>query len=209
MKNKYHLLAISLSALLPFSALATTYPVTITDTDGQKITLKHEPKRIVLQDGRDILTLALLDRNNPFERVVAWNNNLKKSDPQTVSLLEQKWKSNINSIPDMGFNDKGEVNAEQVIAQQPDVVIAQLRAKSALEGSGVVSILKEANIPIIYVDTFLEPVKNTKESVELLGIILNKESEAKEYTDFYQQHLDSIKNKTQEIKNIIMPVGVV
>ncbi|WP_311750913.1 ABC transporter substrate-binding protein [Proteus columbae] len=201
MKNKYHLLAISLSALLPFTALATTYPVTITDTDGQKITLKHEPKRIILQDGRDILTLALLDRNNPFERVVAWNNNLKKSDPQTVSLLEQKWKSNINAIPDMGFNDKGEVNAEQVIAQQPDVLIAQLRAKPALEGSGVVSILKEANIPIIYVDTFLEPVKNTKESVELLGIILNKENEAKEYTDFYQQHLDNIKNKTQEIKN--------
>ncbi len=78
MKNKYHLLAISLSALLPFTASATTYPVTITDTDGQKITLKHEPKRIILQDGRDILTLALLDRNNPFERVVAWNNNLKK-----------------------------------------------------------------------------------------------------------------------------------
>lgn len=85
MKNKYHLLAISFSALLPFTTLATTYPVTVTDIDGQKITLKQEPKRVVLQDGRDILTLALLDRSNPFERVVAWNNNLKKSDPQTVA----------------------------------------------------------------------------------------------------------------------------
>lgn len=95
------------------------------DTDGQKITLKYEPKRIVLQDGRDILMLALLDRNNPFERVVTWNNNLKKSDPQTVPLLEQKWKSNINVIPNMGFNDKGEVNVERVIAQRPDVLNVQ------------------------------------------------------------------------------------
>lgn len=77
MKIKYHLLSASLLASLAFSATATTYPVTFTDTDGQEITLKQEPKRIVLQDGRDILALALLDRDNPFERVVAWNNNLK------------------------------------------------------------------------------------------------------------------------------------
>lgn len=43
-----------------------------------KITLQQEPKRVVLQDGRDILTLALLDRENPFNRLVAWNNNLQK-----------------------------------------------------------------------------------------------------------------------------------
>ncbi|MEI9699413.1 ABC transporter substrate-binding protein [Moellerella wisconsensis] len=199
MKIKYHLLSASLLASLAFSATATTYPVTFTDTDGQEITLKQEPKRIVLQDGRDILALALLDRDNPFERVVAWNNNLKKSDPQAVSLLESQWKSTMNNIPDMGFNDKGEVNTELVIAQRPDVLIAQLRAKPALEGSGVVSKLKQANIPIIYVDTFLEPVKNTKASVSLLGLVLNKEQQAKQYTDFYQQHLDNIQIKTAKV----------
>ncbi|MEI9600459.1 ABC transporter substrate-binding protein [Moellerella wisconsensis] len=199
MKIKYHLLSASLLASLAFSATATTYPVTFTDTDGQEITLKQEPKRIVLQDGRDILALALLDRDNPFERVVAWNNNLKKSDPQAVSLLESQWKSTMNNIPDMGFNDKGEVNTELVIAQRPDVLIAQLRAKPALEGSGVVSKLKQANIPIIYVDTFLEPVKNTKASVSLLGLVLNKEQQANQYTDFYQQHLDNIQIKTAKV----------
>lgn len=105
----------------------------------------------------------------------------------------------MNNISDMGFNDKGEVNTELVIAQRPDVLIAQLRAKPALEGSGVVSKLKQANIPIIYVDTFLEPVKNTKASVSLLGLILNKEQQAKQYTDFYQQHLDNIQIKTAKI----------
>lgn len=46
--------------------MATTYPLTLTDTSGQTLTLQQEPKRIVVQDGRDILTLALLDRANPF-----------------------------------------------------------------------------------------------------------------------------------------------
>lgn len=149
MKIVNHLLSITFITSLSFSALATTYPITITDMDGQKITLKQEPKRVVLQDGRDILTLALLDRDDPFSRVVAWNNNLKKSDPQTVTLLEKKWQEDMQKIPDMGFNDKGEVNTEVVIAQKPDVLIAQLRAKPALEGSGVVSRLKDANIPVL------------------------------------------------------------
>ncbi|EPL3992518.1 ABC transporter substrate-binding protein [Providencia stuartii] len=201
MKIVNHLLSITFITSLSFSALATTYPITITDMDGQKITLKQEPKRVVLQDGRDILTLALLDRDDPFSRVVAWNNNLKKSDPQTVTLLEKKWQEDMQKIPDMGFNDKGEVNTEVVIAQKPDVLIAQLRAKPALEGSGVVSRLKDANIPVLYIDTFLQPVKNTPASVDILGLVLNKEKEAKAYTDFYNTRLSDIQKTTAKIEN--------
>lgn len=200
MKIVNHLLSTIIITFVSFSGLATTYPVTLTDIDGQKITLQQEPKRVVLQDGRDILTLALLDRDNPFNRVVAWNNNLKKTDPKTVELLGQKWQSDMQKIPDMGFNDKGEVNTELVIAQKPDVLIAQLRAKPALEGSGVVSRLKEANIPILYIDTFLQPVKNTTASIDILGQALNKETEAKTYTDFYQSHLTAVQQTTAKIK---------
>ncbi|ELX8380000.1 ABC transporter substrate-binding protein [Providencia vermicola] len=201
MKIINHLLSITFVTLCSSSALATTYPVTVTDTDGQKITLQQEPKRVVLQDGRDILTLALLDRENPFNRLVAWNNNLQKTDPQTVELLAKKWQSDLQKIPDMGFNDKGEVNTEVVIAQKPDLLIAQLRAKPALEGSGVVSRLKDANIPILYIDTFLHPIENTTTSIDMLGLVLNKEKEAKEYTDFYQARLSDIQQATAKIQN--------
>lgn len=45
---------------------ATTYPLQITDMDNQKITLAKEPQHVILQDGRDIMALALLDRENLF-----------------------------------------------------------------------------------------------------------------------------------------------
>lgn len=106
----------------------------------------------------------------------------------------------MQKIPDMGFNDKGEVNTEVVIAQKPDVLIAQLRAKPALEGSGVVSRLKDANIPVLYIDTFLQPVKNTPASVDILGLVLNKEKEAKAYTDFYNTRLSDIQKTTAKLK---------
>lgn len=65
-----------LTALIstPLCSFAAQYPLTVTDLDGRAITLQHEPQRIILQDGRDIMAMALLDRDNPFRRVVAWNN---------------------------------------------------------------------------------------------------------------------------------------
>ncbi|RLR17486.1 ABC transporter substrate-binding protein, partial [Sodalis-like symbiont of Bactericera trigonica] len=73
------------------NCLASTYSLTLTDTDGQTLTLAKEPEYVILQDGRDILSLALLDRENPFRRVVAWNNLPKKQDVQTWALLKKTW----------------------------------------------------------------------------------------------------------------------
>lgn len=183
----------------PVSAFATTYPVTLTDSDGQLVTLKQEPKRVVLQDGRDILTLALLDRDDPFQRLVAWNNLLKKSDAPTWELMEKKWPE-AKKIIDMGFSDKGEVNLESVVAEHPDLMIAQLRSKPSLSQGGVLDKMKQLGIPVLFIDTFEKPVIDTPKSITSLGVALNRESEAKAYTDFYQQHYQAIINKTRDVK---------
>lgn len=180
------------------SAGATTYPVTLTDFDGQKITLNKEPQRIVVQDGRDILALALLDRTNPFQRVVAWNNLLKKSDGQTWQLMAGKWPQ-ATRITDMGFSDKGEVNLESVIAQRPDLMIAQLRSKPSLTQTGVLAKLAQLGIPVMFIDTFKNPVKDAPASITLLGEALNREQEAQQYTQFYQQHYQAIQDKVSTV----------
>ncbi|CAI0845074.1 ABC transporter substrate-binding protein [Serratia quinivorans] len=179
--------------------MATTYPLTLTDTAGQTLTIKQEPKRIVVQDGRDILTLALLDRADPFTRLVAWNNLLKKSDGETWKILQSKWPAAKNII-DMGFSDKGEINLESVIAKHPDLMVAQLRSKPSLSQTGVLDKLQALNIPVLFIDTMLKPVENTPKSITLLGETLNRESEAKQYTDFYQQHYQSILDKTKTVE---------
>lgn len=184
---------------LSSSALATTYPVTLTDSDGKQVTLKQEPKRVVLQDGRDILTLALLDRDDPFHRLVAWNNLLKKSDAPTWELMAGKW-PDAKKIIDMGFSDKGEVNLESVVAEHPDLMIAQLRSKPSLTQGGVLDKMKQLGIPVLFIDTFEKPVLDTPESISSLGVALNRETEAKEYTDFYQQHYQAILDKTRAVK---------
>lgn len=200
MHRRITLLALACACGLSAQAMATTYPLTLTDTSGQSLTIKQEPKRIVVQDGRDILTLALLDRADPFARLVAWNNLLKKSDGETWKILRNKWPE-ASGIIDMGFSDKGEVNLESVIAKQPDLMVAQLRSKPSLSQTGVLDKLKALNIPVLFIDTMLKPVENTPKSITLLGETLNRESEAKQYTDFYQQHYQNILDKTKAVES--------
>lgn len=189
-----------LTALIsaPLSGYATQYPLTVTDLDGRSITLQHEPQRIILQDGRDIMALALLDRDNPFKRLVAWNNLAKKQDVETWKMLQQKWPQSA-SILDMGFSDKGNIDLESVISRQPDLMIAQLRAKPALEESGIISKLGALNIPVLFVDYEVNPAKDTAPSIDLLGQVLNREDNAKAYTDYYRQQLQDIRQKTAAI----------
>jgi len=184
-------LLLAMALLASTAAAATTYPLTITDMDGHTQTIRQEPQHVILQDGRDVLTLALLDRDNPFRRVVAWNNLPKKQDTQTWDLLKSRWPQ-ASKIVDMGFSDQGQVNLESVLAQKPDLMIAQLRAKPALQQSGVLNTLTSLHIPVVFVDYELHPAQNTAPSVTLLGKVLNRESEAKAYTDFYQQKFDRI-----------------
>nr|WP_133843026.1 ABC transporter substrate-binding protein [Erwinia rhapontici] len=187
-----------LLATLPSLAFATTYPLTVTDMDGQKVVINHEPQRVILQDGREILSLALLDRDNPFQRVVSWNNLMKKQDAGSWNLLKKRW-PDAEKILDMGFSDQGEVNLETVIAKKPDLMIAQLRAKPALKQTGVLTQLSALNIPVLFVDDELHPVQNTAASITLLGKVLNKEDNARAYTDFYTKKLNAIQ---AAVKNV-------
>lgn len=177
--------------LSPLLAQAESWPLTVKDLDNRTVTVEHEPQRIILQDGRDIFALALLERDNPFSRVVAWNNLPKKQDTETWNVLKRKWPE-AEKILDMKFSDQGNVDLETVISRQPDLMIAQLRAKPSLVQTGVLAQLEALHIPVIFVDYELHPVENTLPSIALLGKVMGQTGRAQAYIDFYQQRLDRI-----------------
>ncbi|OPA95817.1 ABC transporter substrate-binding protein [Pseudomonas fluorescens] len=179
-------------------ANATTYPVTVTDVANRQVEIAHEPSRIVLQDGRDLFTLALLDRQDPFQRIVAWNNIVKRGDPNTWKVFEHQWPQSANRATDMKFGDEGDVNLEAIVAAHPDLLVFQFRARAALESAGVAQKLAALKIPVVFVDSDLDPVINSQKTVALLGTVLNREAEAKEYLDFYQSHLAQIDQNIQQ-----------
>lgn len=102
----FKILPAILLCAMPTLGFTTSYPLTVTDMDGQKVVFRQEPQRVILQDGREVLSLALLDRDNPFRRVVAWNNLLKKQDSGSWNMLHARWPQ-ADQILDMGFSDQG------------------------------------------------------------------------------------------------------
>ena len=181
------------SLMTAMQARATTYPVTVTDTAGRTVTITQKPMRVALQDGRDINMMALLDRDDPFSRVVIWNNFISRVDPGRWQILRKRW-PNAAAIPDMGFADDGQVNLEQILASKPQLVIAQRRVMGVFQSAGIDRILAQLNIPLLYVDTFNDPVGNAPRSVALIGKVLDREAEAAEYDQFYADHLKHLQD---------------
>lgn len=185
-------LAAALCLLLSAAAHATDYPLSVTDLAGRQVTIEHEPQRIVLQDGRDLFSLALLDREDPFKRIAVWNNIIKRSDPNTWQVFQKQWPKSSGQAVDMQFGDDGDMNLEAVVAGKPDLLVFQLRARKSLEGAGVERKLAALKIPVIYIDSDLDPVANSQKSVALLGKVLDREARATEYLDFYTARLAQV-----------------
>lgn len=167
--------------------------ITVTDMAGRVVTINEVPQRIALQDGRVGMDLVLLDRSAPFQRVVVWNNLLRRSQPGFWALMSQKWPQ-AASIPDMGFDDNGAVNLEELIAAKPQILIAELRARPVLEQQGAMRALAALHIPVVFVDDSEHPVPGAVNSVLLLGKILGKQQEAQAYYDFYQSHYEGLQS---------------
>jgi hypothetical protein len=63
----------------------------------------------------------------------------------------------------------------------------------------VIGKLSALKIPVLFVDYEVNPSRDTAPSIDLLGQVLNRESNAKAYTDFYRQQLHAIEQQTATI----------
>jgi iron complex transport system substrate-binding protein len=171
------------------AVFATDYPVQLTDVAGHTVSIEKKPERIILQDGRDMLTMSLLDRANPYARVVGWSSNFVKSDPGSAKLMDQAFGK---APPVMTLSEDGDLDLEAIIAAKPDLVVAQLRAEPTFKSSGTEEKLAKLGVPVLYLDLMEKPVEDATKSVEVLGKAIDREKEATDYVAFYKQHLDHL-----------------
>ena len=71
-------------ALLATSAFAD--PFTVTDIAGREVTFDAPVDRVILGEGRQIFFAAVLDNENPFERVVGWRDDFYEASPETYAI---------------------------------------------------------------------------------------------------------------------------
>ncbi|MFC4452391.1 ABC transporter substrate-binding protein [Deinococcus sonorensis] len=147
--------------LLPFllpallgasSALATTYPLTLTDDLGRKVTIQSEPKRLISVLPSNTETLCAL---GVCDRLVGVDDY---SD----------FPAQVTKLPKVGglYNP----NIEAMVAQKPDLVVVSKYGKLAEP-------LTAAGITVVAVNP--ETFDDVFSKTQLLGRIVNRETQAK------------------------------
>lgn len=187
--------AIGLAMLLTGVAHAADYPRTVVDLAGRGVRIAAAPQRILLQDSNDLLALALLERDDPLRRVIAWNNNLRSSDPSLWKLLVQRWPQ-AEQVKNLTFSNGGEVDIEGILRARPDLIVARLESRAAVDNSVLGALLERLGIPLIYVDSESDPLHHVPRSIALLGQTLGREAQADAYLQAYRGRLQGLLART-------------
>lgn len=173
-----------------FPALAEK--ITVKDVTGRSVEVNAPVSNIILGEGRQIYFLAALDKENPFQHVVGWRDDLPKADPETYAAYLEKYPQ-IAKLPKFGGMKDGTFDIEQAIALKPDVILMNIDAKTATEEAGYIEKLQKVGIPLVYVDFREKPMENTEPSMRLMGKLMGKEKIAEDFITF---RADAIKRVT-------------
>lgn len=191
------LLRTLLIRLLTLCLLVAAAPVmarTITDIDGRQVTIPDNPRRIVLGESRMLYTLAMLQPDDPFRHIAGWPLDLQKYDPQTWDAFARQFPQMLK-ITSLGLDGPNDMNAEQIIALRPDVVILPSLARRSAADEQLETMLQAANIPAVRIDLRVNLLKNTTRSVAILGEVINQTERAAAFNRFYTAHMQRIRQR--------------
>ena len=132
-------------------ALATGYPLVVTDDLGRKVTIPAEPERIVVMLPSATETVCAL---GACDKIVATDNY-------------SNWPEAVKKLPKAG--GLYDPNVELIVSLKPDLVIASKYGK-------LVDRLEKAGIPAYAVKT--ETFEDIFETARKLGLVLNREAQA-------------------------------
>ncbi len=154
-------------------ALATQYPLTVTDDLGRKVTLAAEPQRIVVMLPSATETLCAI---GACEKIVATD---KFSD----------WPPEVKKLPKAG--GLYDPNVELIVSLKPDLVIASKYGK-------LVERLAKVGIPAYAVKT--ETYEDIFKTARKLGLLVNREAEAEALVARIQKEVYALESKAAKAK---------
>lgn len=188
------------AAALNFAAAtyATAETITVTDIAGRTVEVEKDPSKVVIGEGRMIYSIALLDRDNPFQRVVGWKDDLIKYDPDAYRKYQAQFPQAAD-IPSFGSPYSDEWNLEAVISLGTEVVFMNLGNLLKAQESGIIEKLEEAGVATVFIDFRQDPTQNTVPSIQLLGRIFDKRDEADAFSDYYQSQMKTIYSRVEQI----------
>jgi iron complex transport system substrate-binding protein len=195
-------------AMLAASTPTRAEQVTLTDIKGRSVSLALPLQRVLLAEGRQIHTVAALDREAPFARVVGWGADLEKADPESyaayVALYPQA-----AALPKFGSVTGGGFDVEAAIALKPDVVLLNYEAQRASDETRLIEKLGSVGIAVLYIDFRHAPFENTEPSLRLLGKLFGREEVAERLIAFRAAQMVRVTERLAQYPMLKRPLVMV
>ncbi|WP_305422525.1 ABC transporter substrate-binding protein [Photobacterium leiognathi] len=198
---------LAFSTLLSFSgtALANSYPLTVTDVAGRQVTFDHQPTNIALSTSRIFPLLEIIYQGDAAKHLVAARDDMRVSAPSMYASYIKQYPA-LQHVPVIGLIKSGEFDAERFInlKPKPDLFIVDLSNIKLAQDKGLLKKLDDAGIKVLAVDFRENPIKNTIKSVQVVADAVNRTKQGSDFTHYYQQHLDVIKNTLANHQDVPM-----
>ncbi|MEM9633663.1 MAG: ABC transporter substrate-binding protein [Pseudomonadota bacterium] len=169
---------------------------TVTDMAGQEVKIPVRPKRIVLLEARDILTMALL-HPDPASLVVGWAS----VDRIDSELLTQSFLQG-HSIATVGKRTPDTVSVEGVAGLSPDLVVANTYMVPAGHDDLLIQRLKKLGIPVIFSDFSSNSLDDEamtgsvlsrfRDHMKMWGRVLDADAAAVTFVEFFESRLKRV-----------------
>lgn len=160
-------------------SLTVKYPLTLKDAAGAEVTIPAKPSKIVSMPlGTCEMLLALVDKST------------------IAAMTYYVDDANISNVTDSakGTGQRMELNAEKIIALQPDMVFVDTWTKQ-----DVVKQLRDAKIPV-FVLNVPSNIDQQKEMLKLLGKITDSEAKSEETVKWMEDKLKAVSEKLAGLK---------
>ena len=182
--------------LFLLSLTTNAQQIIVKDVLGRTVTLKKAAKKVLLGEGRDLITLNILDPN-PVNLIASWSADFKKGS----EYLDYKTAfPAIDKVPIVGTNAET-FSVEKAIASKPDLAIFSIKGHGPGQShKEIIAALQAAGIPVVFIDFRTNPFKNTVPSMRILGKVLNREKRANEFIAFYEFRKKRIADRIAKAK---------
>lgn len=174
---------------------AEEQPLTVTDMAGREVRLPALPRRIILLEAHDLLTMSLLHAD-PASLLVGWAA-IDRIDSERL----QERLLNGHPVSTVGRQSPDTVSLEGLIGLAPDLIVTTAFMTPQGDADPMVERLKQFGIPVVYSDASsntiagaqaADPISEFKNAMKMWGVLLGASAKANAFIAFYERELAGI-----------------
>lgn len=170
--------------------------IAIADMAGRTVFLAAPPKRIVLLEARDLISMALL-HPDPATLVAGWAAVERIDSAQLQSRVQRG-----HRIDTVGQMTTDSISREKIAALSPDLVVANFFMAPEGPRDPLVEWLERNGIPVVFSDassntlsgaTLGAPITDLRILMRMWGDLLGAREKADAYVAFVDRHVERVR----------------